>query len=90
MKIIDFIIKNFQAKAFINDLKNEIGEGWCEDAVLRNYIDYNDLEYQLNYLKLFKGDISKKVNEYKKIYNLKEKKKILDFFKKKNLLIKKI
>ena len=90
MKKIDFIIKNFQAKAFIQDLKNEIGEGWCEDAVLRNYIDYNDLEYQLNYLKLFKGDISKKVDEYKRTYNLKEKKKILDFFKKKNLLIKKI
>ena len=89
MKKIEFIIKNFQAKAFIQDLKNEIGEGWCEDAVLRNYIDYNDLEYQLNYLKLFKGDISKKVNEYKKIYNLKEKKKILDFFKKNKPINKK-
>jgi len=89
VKKIDFIIKNFQAKAFIQDLKNEIGEGWCEDAVLRNYIDYNDLEYQLNYLKLFKGDISKKVNEYKKIYNLKEKKKILDFFKKNKPINKK-
>ena len=66
MKCIDFIIKNFQAKAFIQDLKNEIGEGWCEDAVLKNFIDYNDLEYQLNYLKLFKGDITKKIDEYKK------------------------
>ena len=26
MKKIDFIIKNFQAKAFIQDLKNEIGD----------------------------------------------------------------
>ena len=83
MKYIDFIINNFQPKAFIQDLKNEIGEGWCEDAVLKNFIDYNDLEYQLNYLKLFKGDISKKINEYEKIYNLDAKKKLIDFFKKK-------
>ena len=89
MRYIDFIIKNFQAKAFIQDLKNEIGEGWCEDAVLRNFIDYNDLEYQLNYLKLFKGDISKKINEYEKIYNSNAKKILLDFFKKNNPINKK-
>lgn len=89
MKYIDFIINNFQPKAFIQDLKNEIGEGWCEDAVLKNFIDYNDLEYQLNYLNLFKGDISKKINEYQKIYNLDAKKKLIDFFKKNNPINKK-
>ena len=89
MKYIDFIINNFQPKAFIQDLKNEIGEGWCEYAVLKNFIDYNDLEYQLNYLKLFKGDILKKINEYQKIYNLDAKKKLIDFFKKNNPINKK-
>ena len=47
MKKIDFIIKNFQAKAFIQDLKNEIGEGWCEDAVLKNFIGYHQSTFQV-------------------------------------------
>tara|TARA_Y100001935_G_C17254536_1_gene482905 strand:- start:29 stop:1345 length:1317 start_codon:yes stop_codon:yes gene_type:complete len=82
MNRIDFIIKNFQAANFLKDLKKEISSGWGEDEVLKNYIDFNDLEYQLNYLKLSKADIPKKVDAYLH-GNLDIKKLILDFFKKK-------
>ena len=40
-------------------------------------------------MKLFKGDISKKINEYEKIYNSNAKKILLDFFKKNNPINKK-
>ena len=82
MNRIDFIIKNFQAANFLKDLKKEISSGWGEDEVLKNYIDFNDLEYQLNYLKLSKADIPKKVDAYLH-GDLDIKKLILDFFKKK-------
>ena len=56
MKQIDFILKNFQASAFLSDIKNG-GEGWCEDEVAVNYKDYNDIRFQLSYLKYFKGNL---------------------------------
>ena len=83
MNKIDFIIKNFQAANFIKDLKKDYSSGWAEDEVLKNYIDLNDLEFQLNYLKLSKGDILKKVDANKQYNNSEIKKIILDFFKKK-------
>lgn len=60
MKQIDYILKNFQASAFLSDIKNGgiySGEGWCEDEVAVNYRDYNDIRFKLSYLKYFKGNL---------------------------------
>ena len=79
MKQIDFILKNFQASAFLSDIKNG-GEGWCEDEVAVNYKDYNDIRFQLSYLKYFKGNL-------KDIpFKDKFKKAIINFFNKKKEL----
>mgnify|MGYP001339793161 CR=1 FL=1 len=84
MKKIDYIFKNFQADSFIKDIQNGYIEGalgWCEDAILKNTLDYNDLEYQLNYLKFFNGDISKTLKSRKKKHNKLAYKAIIEFFR---------
>ena len=58
MKKIDFIINNFQATSFINDIKKGHDQ-WCVEEVAKNYKDYNDIASKLSYLKFFKGDLNK-------------------------------
>ena len=92
MKIIDYIIKNFQPALFLKDIKNEYPEGelgWGEDVVLKNVLDYNDIEYQLTYLKYFYGDINKEVDKKKNAFNQNAHKALKDFFKKNNKINKK-
>ena len=74
MKIIDYIIKNLQSASFLKDIKNEYPEGelgWGEDVVLKNVLDYNDIEYQLTYLKYFYGDINKEIDKTK-VFQIKQ------------------
>ena len=92
MKRIDFIIKNLQSASFLKDIKNEhpTGElGWGEEVVLKNVLDYNDIEHQLTYLKYFYGDINKEVDKKKNAFNHSAQKALKDFFKKNNLINKK-
>ena len=92
MKKIDYIFKNFQADSFIKDIQNGYIEGelgWCEDAILKNTLDYNDLEYQLNYLKFFYGDISKTLKRRRKKSNELAYKAIINFLKNKQTINKK-
>tara|TARA_B100000579_G_C22786902_1_gene832392 strand:+ start:152 stop:1483 length:1332 start_codon:yes stop_codon:yes gene_type:complete len=90
MKRIDFIFKNFQADSFIKDIRNGYGGyGWCEDAILKNTLDYNDLEYQLNYLKFFYGDINKTLKKRKNKSNEHAYKVIINFFKNNQTINKK-
>ena len=92
MKRIDFIIKNLQSASFLKDIKNEhpTGElGWGEDVVLKNVLDYNDIEHQLTYLKYFYGDINKEVDKKKNAFNQNAQKALKDFFKKNNPINKK-
>ena len=92
MKCIDFIIKNLQSASFLKDIKNEYpaGElGWGEDVVLKNVLDYNDIEHQLTYLKYFYGDINKEIDKKKNAFNQNAYKALKDFFKKNNPINKK-
>ena len=92
MKKIDYIFKNFQADSFIKDIQNGYIEGelgWCEDAILKNTLDYNDLEYQLNYLNFFYGDISKTLKRRRRKSNELAYKVIINFFKNKQTINKK-
>ena len=92
MKRIDFIIKNLQSASFLKDIKNEYPEGelgWGEDVVLKNVLDYNDIEYQLTYLKYFYGDINKEIDKKKDPSNQKAQKALKDFFKKNSQINKK-
>jgi len=92
MKIIDYIIKNLQSASFLKDIKNEYPEGelgWGEDVVLKNVLDYNDIEYQLTYLKYFYGDINKEIDKKKDPSNQNAQKALKDFFKKNSQINKK-
>ena len=92
MKIIDYIIKNLQSASFLKDIKNEYPEGelgWGEDVVLKNVLDYNDIEYQLTYLKYFYGDINKEIDKKKDPSNQSAQKALKDFFKKNTQINKK-
>ena len=87
MKNIDYILKNLQSASFLKDIKNEypFGElGWGEDVVLKNVLDINDIELQLNYLKNFHGDIGKEIDKRKNRLNQTQCKALKNFFKKDN------
>lgn len=92
MRNIDYILKNLQTASFLKDIKNEYpsGElGWGEDVVLKNVLDYNDIELQLTYLKYFHGDINKEIDKNINHSNRVAWKALKDFFKKNNQINKK-
>ena len=91
MKKIDFIIENLQVESFIKDIKNDFGfkNDWCQSAILKNTLDYNDLEYQLSYLKFFYGDLKKTLKNLHIKNDELACKTILNFFKKKHTINKK-